>query len=779
MVFSSDDSTTVSKMSHRWQGNRWQGNRWKWQLQSLLVSLSIKLQNLVQQAWSHLDKAVTQGSSASAIVRMTRSLYINEPRSLCERDSAQMTRFFHTTTQLVNQNAARYTRSWTLRRHLVLVVAWVLLSVSSAAACSFQSGCSSLDSDRQCQALCELYSSMGGAGWSNNSGWGGGSDPISGSWFGLNGIGVNSSAVIKIDISNNNIRGTLPKSLAGLPKLSSLACTEGALSGTIPSSWSDATTLQVLLISGRVRDIVPGTTNKISGTIPRFVFALTALNRLETFGNLLSGTLDSGLSQLTSMERLRLYGSPLSGYIPAGVSSLTALQTIQGYDLKVSGHIPDISTATCITYLSLTGFSSQSSLSGTIEGLLNQIENLNALSILYMENAKFSGTISRGNLHKAVALMVLSKNRLSGLLPIQFSKYPSLKIMHLESNNISGTIPNAFGSLTSLRQIFLGNCSVSGSLPSTLGKSSKLLMLDLNTNKLSGSSSPEFSSWQRLILISLYGNSFDWDLSLINYWKQVMFILFQGMSITGTLPLAMLEANPMLAYLLIGRNKISGTISQRAFKSAIYLSRLLISNNVISGSLPEQQLQHHSSAHEGTGHGRWPRGTHGGVEMTTGFPLSLTTLMANGLKLSGSLPRFVGGENQTTLIYNQQRRPVNNSFTLVSGPCTIDAEGCALSPKFPGQYDHNQECSLRTNFAGWAKTTHFETEWAFDFLYVSYWAYSGDYGVQNFYLPAQTPISFTTDESIVKSGWRICLFEGPDFNGTTSSGHFILLYSSI
>ena len=238
------------------------------------------------------------------------------------------------------------------------------------------------------------------------------------------------------------------------------------------------------------------------------------------------------------------------------------------------------------------------------------------------------------------------------------------------------------------------------------------------------------------------------------------------MSITGTLPLTMTKANPMLEFLLISRNKISGTIGQHAFKSAIYLSNLLISQNFISGSLPEQQLEPDSSGHS------W---SNRGVEMATGFPLGLTTLLANGLKLSGSLPRLIGAENKSALMDNQQQQPINDSFTLVSGPCTIDAEGCALSPNWPRRYDDNQNCSLETNLAGWGRTTHFETELYFDYLYVSYWAFSGDVGVLDYYLPAQSPISFTSDGHRKKSGWRLCLFEGP--NITARSGHFIHLES--
>ena len=87
-------------------------------------------------------------------------------------------------------------------------------------------------------------------------------------------------------------------------------------------------------------------------------------------------------------------------------------------------------------------------------------------------------------------------------------------------------------------------------------------------------------------MIALIKNSLDWDLSLIGCWMLIEFVLLQEMSITGTLPVTMLEDRKNMEYLLIGRNKISGTIGQQAFNTAISLSYLLISQNRISGSLP-------------------------------------------------------------------------------------------------------------------------------------------------------------------------------------------------
>ena len=302
---------------------------------------------------------------------------------------------------------------------LLYALTTCLVWLTFSSACSFEptTDCGTL-SDRQCLALCELYSSAGGAAWKNNTGWGGGSDPASGAWYGVNQdnkgytSAVSSTAVYSIDIEQNNARGTLPDTLAGLSALAVLECQN----------------------------------NNFSGTIPPSIYQLTALNRLEISANpKLSGTIHNALSQLTSMSRLRFYSCLLSGYIPLGISSLTALGLIQGYDLQVSGHIPDIfSKASSLYYISFTGSETHSHLSGTVEGIVRQFERLSSLSVLYMQQAKFSGTLHSWTANKAVTVMSFSKNRISGVLPIKFSEYSKLRIMNWDSNiGLSGKSPTA------------------------------------------------------------------------------------------------------------------------------------------------------------------------------------------------------------------------------------------------------------------------------------------------------------------------------------------------
>jgi len=116
--------------------------------------------------------------------------------------------------------------------------------------------------------------------------------------------------VIKINISNNNEKFSIPTSVSQLAKLEVLEISHSdGLSGTIPSQLSLLTSLREL----RLHD----NTNLI-GTIPSNLGLLGALTTLILSLNSLSGTLPSQLGP--KIQILHAYGNNLTGTIPATYS---------------------------------------------------------------------------------------------------------------------------------------------------------------------------------------------------------------------------------------------------------------------------------------------------------------------------------------------------------------------------------------------------------------------------------------------------------------------------
>ncbi|MGE0931517.1 BspA family leucine-rich repeat surface protein [Peijinzhouia sedimentorum] len=103
--------------------------------------------------------------------------------------------------------------------------------------------------------LISLYEAMGGDKWTNNDNW---KDPVNfskaGTEFLWNGVtlskvdGVNWS-VTGIDLSNNNLTGTLPDIFAAFPNLTSLNLSGNCLEGAVPLSLSSLENLVSLNLS--------------------------------------------------------------------------------------------------------------------------------------------------------------------------------------------------------------------------------------------------------------------------------------------------------------------------------------------------------------------------------------------------------------------------------------------------------------------------------------------------------------------------------------------------
>ncbi|KAK3281076.1 hypothetical protein CYMTET_11117 [Cymbomonas tetramitiformis] len=82
---------------------------------------------------------------------------------------------------------------------------------------------------------------------------------------------------------------------------------------------------------------------------------------------------------------------------------------------------------------------------------------------------------------------------------------------------------------------------------------------------------------------------------------------------------------------------------------------------------------------------------------------------------------------------------------------------CIQSPGYPTNYGNNENCNIAVLSAGTLQVTAFNTESGFDFFYVGSARYDGTSGPNNVAVTAGTTLRFTTDGSVTRSGWYICL----------------------
>jgi Fibronectin type III domain/Leucine rich repeat len=151
----------------------------------------------------------------------------------------------------------------------------------------------------ECQALVDLYLSTDSTHWTNSTGWLANNTPCS--WFG----------VACTDTGHVN--------LLGLPS--------NNLSGPIPASLGDLTSLIALVLSG----------NHLTGSIPDALTGLTALQTLSLRQNALSGGVPSNIGSMAQLAALNLADNQLTGDVS---SAITGLHHLTGLDVTDNGIYP-------------------------------------------------------------------------------------------------------------------------------------------------------------------------------------------------------------------------------------------------------------------------------------------------------------------------------------------------------------------------------------------------------------------------------------------------------
>jgi Leucine-rich repeat (LRR) protein len=294
----------------------------------------------------------------------------------------------------------------------------------------------------ECESLLQLYQSTNGANWKRNKGWNVSNTPCD--WVGVT---CNKVGVIQLQLSYNNITGTLPN-FSGLPELQRLRLDDNQLTGAIPD-FSGLPKLQTLVLSR----------NKLTGAIPDFS-GLPKLQTLSLSHNKLTGTIPD-FSGLPKLQTLELYFNQLTGAIP-DFSGLPKLENLNLYGNKLTGAIPDFSG-------------------------LPKLENLN----LY--GNKLTGAIPDFSGLPELQTLFLYHNKLTSAIP-DFSGLPKLQALYLHENQLTGAIPD-FSGLPKLQALYLGSNQLTGAIPDFSGLP-KLQRLRLEDNQVCKHPKTNYSQWQ-------------------------------------------------------------------------------------------------------------------------------------------------------------------------------------------------------------------------------------------------------------------------------------------
>ncbi len=399
--------------------------------------------------------------------------------------------------------------------------------------------------DMERSALIALYNAADGGNWTGRRNWLTAA-PLN-AWHGIatNDLGQ----VTRLDLKDNNLKGTLPSRLGDLRSLSVLDLSNNAgLSGPLPASLVGLG-LTVLRLGGTglceppdpafqawlatVGDI--RVDNCPAEVTPDRV-ALTTLygetggaywkeaanwlseaplrdwHGVETDAeghvisidlgyNNLKGRLPQELALMDRLETLRLIGNGLAGHIPPELARLDRLAALDLSVNLLTGPIPpQLGQLENLSVLDL----SANGLTGSVP---TELGRLDRLTVLDLGLNRLHGPLppELGNL-RSLERLTLSSNEFTGPVPSEMGQLEDLSVLNLAVNGLTGPVPPELGRLRNLVALELGRNGLTGLVPPELGQLANLEELDLSTNALTGPVPPELGRLANLEELNLSTN---------------------------------------------------------------------------------------------------------------------------------------------------------------------------------------------------------------------------------------------------------------------------------
>ncbi|CAI5982864.1 unnamed protein product, partial [Closterium sp. NIES-65] len=136
------------------------------------------------------------------------------------------------------------------------------------------------------------------------------------------------TSLANLEMQNNNLSGPFPSQLATVRSLINLRLQNNAFSGPLPDQWA-TTKIMELDISQ----------NQLSGTIPLAIGGLFQLRTFDLNHNQLSGTIPDDITGLVYLTLLDLSSNRLSGTIPQGLATRNSLEVLNLRDNQLTGKV--------------------------------------------------------------------------------------------------------------------------------------------------------------------------------------------------------------------------------------------------------------------------------------------------------------------------------------------------------------------------------------------------------------------------------------------------------
>uniref|UniRef100_A0A0E0ASU4 Receptor kinase-like protein Xa21 n=1 Tax=Oryza glumipatula TaxID=40148 RepID=A0A0E0ASU4_9ORYZ len=260
---------------------------------------------------------------------------------------------------------------------------------------------------------------------------------------------TNCSSLRFLDVGKNNLVGAMPINIANLSnELSWIDLSGNQIIGTIPEDLWKFNKLTYVNLSY----------NLFTGTLPPDIGRLPRLNSFYISHNRIDGKIPESLGNITQLSYLSLSNNFLDGSIPTSLGNFTKLEVMDLSCNSLTGQIPQ-------EILAITSLTRRLNLSN---------------------NALIGSIPSQIGLLNSLVKMDMSMNKLSGGIPEAIGSCVQLSSLNFQGNLLQGRIPESLNNLRSLQTLDLSKNSLEGRIPEFLANFTFLTNLNLSFNKLSG-----------------------------------------------------------------------------------------------------------------------------------------------------------------------------------------------------------------------------------------------------------------------------------------------------
>ncbi|XP_058209723.1 probable leucine-rich repeat receptor-like serine/threonine-protein kinase At3g14840 isoform X4 [Rhododendron vialii] len=227
-------------------------------------------------------------------------------------------------------------------------------------------------------------------------------------------------------------------------------------------------------------------------------------------------------------------------------------------------------------------------LSGTIPLEWGSMMELKKISLL---GNRITGRIPKelANIN-TLAIITVEFNQLSGPIPPKLGSLPHLEQLHLTSNYFTGELPKELANLTTLKEFLIGSNYFTGKIPDFIQNWTNLEKLGIVGSGLDGPIPPSIGLLTKLSELRISDlNGSQASFPPLNNLIRLEALILRSCNINGTLP-EYLGTMTNLTLLDLSFNNLSGKIPSN-FSSLSKISMIYLTGNLLSGPVPPWMLQ--------------------------------------------------------------------------------------------------------------------------------------------------------------------------------------------